>query len=168
MVTSRCIPLRMRIISHKFAEIIKTRILCSITFSDIRGIYEIMWKIMVKSDRQQIQYTKGACACMLDNWRCRHTLRICYTYCFSLATVVTQTRLDVMFIHTLALFVYSYQWDSVIVRVTRFEWLTHYCSLVFRTVAWTTPGIKMQAGHVAKLQMVGHICLVDSFKRCNL
>jgi len=31
-----------------------------------------------------------------------------------------------------------------------------------------TPQMKMQAGHVAKLQMVSHICLVDFLKRCEL
>jgi hypothetical protein len=33
--------------------------------------------------------------CMLDNWDYRHTLRICNTYCFSTATMVTRTRLNV-------------------------------------------------------------------------
>ena len=37
----------------------------------------------------------------------RHTLRICNTYCFSTATVVTRTRLNVMFIHVLLLFFYG-------------------------------------------------------------
>ena len=33
--------------------------------------------------------------CMLGNLRYRNTFRICNTYCFSTATMVTRTRLDV-------------------------------------------------------------------------
>jgi hypothetical protein len=33
--------------------------------------------------------------CMLDNWGYRHTIRVCNTCCFSTATVVVRTRLNV-------------------------------------------------------------------------
>jgi len=33
--------------------------------------------------------------CTLDNWGCKHTLRICNTFCFSTTTTVTRTRLNV-------------------------------------------------------------------------
>jgi hypothetical protein len=39
---------------------------------------------------------------MLDNKGYRHTLGICNTYCFSMATLVAQTLLNVTFIHTLS------------------------------------------------------------------
>ena len=34
---------------------------------------------------------------MLDNKGCKHTLRICNTYCLSMATMVTRTQLSVTF-----------------------------------------------------------------------
>ena len=42
--------------------------------------------------------------CMLDNQGYRHTFRICNAYCFSTATMVTQTDPIVMFIHALPVF----------------------------------------------------------------
>jgi hypothetical protein len=41
---------------------------------------------------------------MLDNYGYRHTLRICNTYCFSTATMVTRTRFSVTFIRTVPFF----------------------------------------------------------------
>ena len=38
----------------KVVEIIKTHILCSITFSENRSVYEIIWKNMVEPDRLQM------------------------------------------------------------------------------------------------------------------
>jgi len=41
--------------------------------------------------------------CMLDNWVYKHTLRMCNTYYFSTATVVTRTRLNVtLYVHCLS------------------------------------------------------------------
>jgi hypothetical protein len=43
--------------------------------------------------------------CMLDNQNYMHTLRICNTYCFSKATMVTWTRLNVtLYVHCLSCF----------------------------------------------------------------
>jgi hypothetical protein len=42
------------------------------------------------------QYNKVHAPCMLDDWGSKHKLRICNTYCFSTATMVTRTRLNVM------------------------------------------------------------------------
>jgi hypothetical protein len=39
--------------------------------------------------------------CMLGNYSYRYTLRICNTYSFSVATMVTRTCLIVMYIRTL-------------------------------------------------------------------
>jgi len=41
----------MRKISDKFVEKIKTNILCSKMFSGNRAVYEIMWKILVETNR---------------------------------------------------------------------------------------------------------------------
>jgi hypothetical protein len=40
-------------------EKIKTQILRSITFSENRAVYEILWKNMVEPDRPQGQYGTG-------------------------------------------------------------------------------------------------------------
>jgi hypothetical protein len=39
----------------KVADKIKTRVLCSVTFSENRAVYEIMWETMVESDRPQMR-----------------------------------------------------------------------------------------------------------------
>ena len=44
MTISGCIILRIKNISGTFVEEIKTHILCSVTFSENRAVYEIMWK----------------------------------------------------------------------------------------------------------------------------
>jgi len=47
---------------------------------------------------------------MLDNQGYKHTLKTCNTYCFSIATMVTQTRLSVtLYVHC----VYYYNRDGV-------------------------------------------------------
>ena len=52
MIISRLIPLRMRNISDKVVEKIKTHILCSITFFfENRAVHEVMWKNIVEPDR---------------------------------------------------------------------------------------------------------------------
>jgi hypothetical protein len=55
MVISGLILLRMRNVSEKVVEKIKTYILCSVTpYSKIMFFYEIMWKNMVQPDRPQM------------------------------------------------------------------------------------------------------------------
>jgi len=51
MTISRSVILRMRNVSDKFIEKIKTHILHSITFPENRAIYEIMWKNVAGPDR---------------------------------------------------------------------------------------------------------------------
>jgi hypothetical protein len=43
LIISRSFPLRMRNVSDKFVEKIKTRILCSLRFFENRAVYEKMW-----------------------------------------------------------------------------------------------------------------------------
>jgi hypothetical protein len=62
MSTSRSVLLKMRNVSDKVVEKIKTHSLCSITFFANRAVYEIMWKNMVEPDRPQITIWYGACA----------------------------------------------------------------------------------------------------------
>jgi hypothetical protein len=54
VMISRCILLRMRSVSDKVVEKIKTHILYSIAFSENRAVYEIMWQNMVEPDRPQM------------------------------------------------------------------------------------------------------------------
>ena len=42
--------------------------------------------------------------CMLDKQGCRHTLRICNTYCFPTVTGSTRTHLRVTFVYVLPVF----------------------------------------------------------------
>jgi hypothetical protein len=44
----------MRNVSDEFEEKIQTHILCSVTSSEDRFLYEIMWKNMVQPDRPQL------------------------------------------------------------------------------------------------------------------
>jgi hypothetical protein len=43
----------INIVSNTVAEKIKTRVLFTITFSENRAVYEVMWKNMVEPDRLQ-------------------------------------------------------------------------------------------------------------------
>jgi hypothetical protein len=53
-IISRLIFIRMRHISDKLVEKIKTNFLCSITFSEKCAIYEIMRNILVQPDMPQM------------------------------------------------------------------------------------------------------------------
>ena len=54
MLTSRSVSLRIRNVSDKFAEVIKTHSSCStIFFPENRAVYEIMWKNNVEPGRPQ-------------------------------------------------------------------------------------------------------------------
>jgi len=80
LIISRSIFLRMRNVSDKVVEKIKTHILCSITFffsPENRAVYEIMWKNIVERGRPQM------------------------TICFSTATMVARTRLSAtLYVHS--------------------------------------------------------------------
>ena len=103
MNTSRSILLRIRNVSDKVVENIKTHILCSVTF--FPRISCRLWGNVEKYVRagQPADGNMAHAHCMLDTEGYRHTLRICKTYCFSTATVVARTRLDVtLYLHCLS------------------------------------------------------------------
>jgi len=55
MIISRSVLLRIRTVSVKIVEKIKTHILCLITFlSENRDVYKKMWKNVGEPDRQPI------------------------------------------------------------------------------------------------------------------
>jgi len=64
-------------------------------FSDIRAVYEIMWKNMVEPDRPQIKIWRMRFSCWVGKIH-RHTLIIFNTYCFSVATVVTRASFNIL------------------------------------------------------------------------
>jgi hypothetical protein len=51
----------------KVVEKIKTSILCSITFSENRAVYDIVWRNIVEPDRPQMTLVIQHALCMLDN-----------------------------------------------------------------------------------------------------
>jgi len=59
-IISRLILLRMRNVSDKVVENLKTHVLCSVTFSlEYGAIYDRVWKNIVDPDSHRWQY--GAC-----------------------------------------------------------------------------------------------------------
>jgi hypothetical protein len=87
-----------------FVEKIKTHILYSITFFlENRAVYEICGKKLYSQTDHRWKYKTAQAHCKPDNYGYRHTLRICNTYCFSTATMVTRTGLNVtLYVHCLS------------------------------------------------------------------
>jgi len=54
MIISRSVLHSMRMFQTEVVQKVKTHILHSVTFFKYRGIYEIMWKNTVESDRPQM------------------------------------------------------------------------------------------------------------------
>jgi len=95
MTEFRSVLLRVINLSGKFVQKIKTHILYSTTFSR-KSCH--LWDNVQKSGvaGQAADDNMAHALCLLYNWSYRHTLRICITYCFSTATMVMRTRLNVM------------------------------------------------------------------------
>jgi hypothetical protein len=74
-----------------------------------RAVYEITWKKCGRGG-QSTDDKMAHAHCMLDTsgYECTHTL--CNSHCFSTATTVTRTRLNVTFIRTLPV---SFNWKCV-------------------------------------------------------
>ena len=67
-------------------------------FSENRAVYDIMWKNMVELGRSQVTTWRMRLACRITMARTQtHTLIVFNTCCFSTATMVKRTRLDVTF-----------------------------------------------------------------------
>jgi len=101
----------------------KIHILSPVNFSiENRAVYEIMWKIMIKSERPNITDNTGHAHFMLDNWSYRHTLRIFkrLVYCIFMAKVVRRTLLNVkLTVHACLVYYYAQ------VPVPELKLLTH-------------------------------------------
>ena len=86
----------------KVVDKIKTHIMYSVTFFYNSAVYEKMWKIFPSRRGHRRQY--GACALHAGYLRLlTRTLRLCNTYCFCTATMVSRARLNVtLYVHCLS------------------------------------------------------------------
>jgi len=83
---------------RKVVETIKTHILCSTSlFYENHAFLRLCGKYLSEPDRPQMTIDMTHMLCMLNNLCYRPTLRICNTWCFSMATVVTQMHVSVTF-----------------------------------------------------------------------
>ena len=95
MIISRSVHLKMRNVSDKIVEKIKTHTLCSVIFFFRKSgrLWDNVDKVRYSRAGNRWQY--GACALHATYIGYKHTLRICNTCCFSTATVVPRTHLNV-------------------------------------------------------------------------
>jgi len=99
MITSRLILHRMRNISDKSFRENQNAYFIFIFFFENRAVCEEMWKIIVEPDGPQMTIWRIRTACWVP--KATDTLRICNTCCFSAATIITRTLLNVTRIRTL-------------------------------------------------------------------
>ena len=120
LIISRSFLLRMRKVSDKSLEEIKTHIVCSVNIFENRGFYKIIWKNYVERGRPQMTIWRMHIACCITK-STKHTLTICNTYCFSTATMVAWERLNViLYIHCLSCLVFlktEYQYNNVFATI---------------------------------------------------
>jgi len=62
-------------------------------FFENLAVYGVMWKSMAESDRPQMSTAHSHF--LLDKQDYKHKVKICYTYYFATAAMVTRTRLIV-------------------------------------------------------------------------
>jgi hypothetical protein len=95
--------LEWEMLQIKIVEKIKNHTLCSIN----RAVYEIMWKNIVERGMPQTVFGMRT-ACWIPN--ATNTFRLCKRHCFSTATMVARTRLNVtLYVHGLSCFVLELQ-----------------------------------------------------------
>jgi len=77
-------------------------------FPENHVFYEIILKkLWYSRTGHRWQYNAAHAFCMLHNWVYKHTLRVCNTYRFSTAKMVTLTRLNVtLYVHYLSCYIY--------------------------------------------------------------
>jgi hypothetical protein len=108
MTVCRWFLLRMRNVSNKSCRE-KTHILCAETFFSPRKSFrdEIMSKNMVQRKRTQTIWRLRIAYWIRKPTRARTHTEICNTYCFSTATVLSWTRLNVtLYVHCLYCWMY--------------------------------------------------------------
>jgi hypothetical protein len=89
MIVPRCIILRIRSVSGKYCTEIRALVLSNFV---PKTVPFVRWCGKNGRAGEDTDENKAYALCMLDDSGCRHTLRICNTYCFSTATVVKRTH----------------------------------------------------------------------------
>ena len=87
------------------------------------AIYEIMWKNIVESDRPQMKLWRMRIAYWIPKATNTHTHTLCNIYCFSTATIVAQTRLNLPYTYIACLVKISYQNRSSALQVFAIRYL---------------------------------------------
>jgi len=107
--TSRWILLRIRnILNESCRENHDTHILCSVTFIRKPCLLWDAWKTFSR-DRPQVTIQRMRFACWITKTRIQTHKHNTSTYCFSDATVLTRTRLNVtLYVHCLSRFLLWY------------------------------------------------------------
>ena len=106
LIISCSVLLRMRSVSDRYVEKFKIHILCSIKFyffTNSRSVYELRWKNIVELDRPCTKIWRMRISC----WELKATNTLweyVNIYCFSTATIVEPTRLNVTLYDTLSFF----------------------------------------------------------------
>jgi hypothetical protein len=105
MISCWILP-RMRNVSDKVVEKIKTHNLCSVTFfPKIVPFMRQCVKIWHSQTGRRWQYNTAPPLSVLDNYGYRYTLKICHTYRFCTVTMVTRTHLNVtLYVHSLSVY----------------------------------------------------------------
>jgi hypothetical protein len=95
--------------------------------------------------RQATDVNTGHALCMADNWGYKCTIRICNTYWFSKAIVVTRTHISVTFIRTLSCSVCLYNFrDGLHTSSFLGTWVmynVYYSRLEIATTWWRQNGV---------------------------
>ena len=95
VIIFRSILLKMRNVSNKVKEKIKTHFLFSVTIFENHAVYEIMWINIVEPERPQVQkYGSGAFHAGYQRLK-THTQGICSTCGFFTSTLVAETLLNI-------------------------------------------------------------------------
>jgi len=118
LIISRSLLLKKRNVSDKPYGENQKALICSIIFFLNRAIYDIMWKNIVDPDRTQMTIWRMRIACWIPKATHTHTHRLWNTNCFSTATVVARTRLNVQFIRTLTVLLFTITKNRAAKRVT--------------------------------------------------
>ena len=98
-------------------------------FFENQAVYEIMWKNIVEPGRPRMTMWRMRIAAGFLRLQI-HTLRICNTHCFSTATMVVRTRLDVtLYVHCLSCLL---SYPSLYVRIFQaFSYLKFYNKILY-------------------------------------
>jgi hypothetical protein len=102
MIMSGLINFKMRNVSDRIVDKVKTHILFSIYFFfflEKCSVYEKVWKNMLKPERPTDgNIIRRVCfACWIT--KAIHTLRICNSYCFSTVTIVRERALILRYVY---------------------------------------------------------------------